>query len=119
MLCITLAFGLSPVSANDARGGLVDFQRVNAAALRSAEAVARGLLPDGRREGSEWVAKPPHRESTGLGSFKVSLTKGVWSDFKTGDRGGDLVSLAAFVAGVSQREAALRLADLLGVDPFQ
>jgi hypothetical protein len=52
------------------------------------------------------------------GSFKINLTTGKWGDFSTGDRGGDLVSLAAYIAGLPQREAALRLADCLGVDPF-
>ena len=33
-------------------------------------------------------------------------------------RGGDLVSLAAYVTGLSQRDAAIRLAESLGVDPF-
>ena len=101
------------------RARRVDFDRVNAAALRNAEAVVRGLLPEGRRDGVEWVAKPPHRPSTGLGSFKVNLNKGAWGDFKTGDKGGDLVSLAAFVAQVSQRDAAIKLAGSLGMDPFQ
>ena len=105
---------------NDGRstGHLVDFGKVNAAALRNAEAVLRGLLPDGRREGSEWVARNPRRADKQLGSFKANIRTGRWGDFATGETGGDLVSLAAFVAAVSQREAAIRLAESLGVDPF-
>ena len=78
----------------------VDFGRVNAAALGNAEGVVRGLLPDGRRDGAEWVARNPQRPDRRLGSFKVNLNSGKWADFATGDRGGDLVSLAAFVGGV-------------------
>lgn len=100
------------------RNGLVDFDRVNAAALRNADAVLRGLLPDGRREGAEWVACNPRRPDRKPGSFKINLNTGKWGDFATPDKGGDLVSLAAYVAGVSQREAAIRLAESLGVDPF-
>lgn len=99
--------------------GRVDFGRVNAAALANAEAVVRGLLPDGRREATEWTARNPRREDRRPGSFKVNLATGKWGDFATGDRGGDLVSLAAYVACVSQREAALRLASTLGVHPFE
>ncbi|MFI4933048.1 MAG: hypothetical protein ACHP7N_00350 [Caulobacterales bacterium] len=99
-------------------GGLVDFGRVKGAALRNAEAVVRGLLPDGRREGAEWVARNPRRTDRRLGSFKVNLSSGKWGDFASGDHGGDLVSLAAFVCALSQREAAVRLAESLGVDPF-
>lgn len=38
--------------------------------------------------------------------------------FATGDGGGDLVSLAAFVSGLPQREAAIRLAESMGVSPW-
>lgn len=96
----------------------VDFERVGAAALANAAAVIRGLLPDGRREGPEWVALNPQRPDRRLGSFKVNLSSGKWADFATGDKGGDLVSLAAYVGGVGQREAAIRLGHSLGVNPF-
>jgi len=99
--------------------GRIDFDRVNAAALRCAEAVVRGLLPDARREGHEWVARNPVRPDRSPGSFKVNLQTGKWGDFATGDHGGDLVSLAAYVAALPQREAAIRLAESLGVDPFE
>lgn len=96
----------------------IDFGRVNAAALRNADAVVRGLLPDGRRDGAEWVARNPRRPDRRLGSFKVNLLTGKWGDFARDDRGGDLVSLAAFVADLGQREAAIRLAESLGVNPY-
>ena len=97
----------------------VDFEGVNAAALRNCEAVVMGLLPDGRREGFEWVARNPHRADKRLGSLKVNLSTCKWADFASTDRGGDAVSLAAFVSGFPQREAAIRLAESLGVDPFE
>lgn len=97
----------------------VAFDRTNAAALRNAEVVVQSLLPNGRREGTEWVARNPLRADRRIGSFKVNLTTGKWADFATGDRGGDLVSLAAFVVGLSQRDAAIRLAESLGVHPYE
>lgn len=100
------------------RSKRIDFDRVNEAALRNADAVVRGLLPDGRRDGMEWVARNPLRNDRKPGSFKVNLVTGKWGDFATSDRGGDLVSLAAFVASLPQREAAIRLAESLGVDPY-
>ncbi len=45
----------------------------------------------------------------------MNLQTGKWGDFATGDYGGDLVSLAAYLAGVGQGEAARQLADMLGV----
>jgi hypothetical protein len=105
--------------AGPERSSRVDFARVNSAALSAADAVVRGLLPEGRREGHEWVARNPHRPDKRLGSFKVNLATGKWADFATGDSGGDLVALAAFVAGLPQREAAIRLAESMGVSPWE
>ena len=101
-----------------ARLRLVDFGAINRAALRNADAVVRGLLPEGRKERHEWVARNPLRPDKRLGSFKINLSTGRWADFATGDAGGDLVSLAAFVAGIPQREAAIRLAESMGVSPW-
>jgi len=100
------------------RSGRIDFERVNRSALARAVAVVRGLLPEGRLEGHEYVARNPLRPDRRLGSFKVNVTTGRWADFATGDGGGDLVSLAAFVAGLPQREAAIRLAESMGVSPW-
>ncbi|MCC6829152.1 MAG: hypothetical protein IT550_13090 [Novosphingobium sp.] len=97
---------------------MVDFGAINRAALRNADAVVRGLLPEGRKERHEWVARNPLRPDKRLGSFKINLSTGRWADFATGDAGGDLVSLAAFVAGIPQREAAIRLAESMGVSPW-
>jgi len=97
----------------------IDFDRVKDAALGHAETIVRELLPGGRREGSEWAARNPRRADRRPGSFKVNLTTGRWGDFATGDRGGDLISLAAFVSGCDQRKAAIELADALGIDPFE
>lgn len=100
------------------RCGRIDFERVNRSALAHAVAVVRGLLPEGRLEGHEYVARNPLRPDKRLGSFKVNVSTGRWADFATGDGGGDLVSLAAFVSGLPQREAAIRLAESMGVSPW-
>lgn len=99
--------------------GRIDFARINAAACRNGEAVAGAFLPDGRREGREWVARNPRRADRRLGSFKVNLDTGKGADFASGDRFGDFVGLVAFVLALSQRDAALRLAEALGVHPYE
>lgn len=99
--------------------GRIDFERVNAAALRNAEAVVRGFLPDGRREGHEWVARNPTRDDHRPGSFKINLVTGKGADFSSGDRFGDLVGMVAYLQDLTQREAAIRLAAALGVDPYE
>jgi len=72
-------------------------------------------LPGGRQQGNEWVARNPHRADKHLGSFSTNLRTGRWSDFATGDKGGDVVSLYAFLHDTSQVEAARALAEKLGV----
>jgi hypothetical protein len=72
-------------------------------------------LPKGKREGPEWVALNPTRVDEHLGSFKVNLESGQWADFATGERGGDLVSLYAYLKRVSQIQAARELAQRLGI----
>ena len=93
----------------------VDFRFVAQAALHEAERLVLLWLPGGRREGREWVARNPTRADEHLGSFKVNVTTGRWSDFATGDRGGDLVSLYAYLYQCEQVEAAGKLAEALGL----
>jgi hypothetical protein len=94
----------------------IDFDRINAEALLCLAAVCRRLLPGGRREGHEYLALNPRRGDHRLGSFKISLRTGVWADFSSGDKGGDPVSLVAYLANVSQGEAARLLARMLGLE---
>jgi hypothetical protein len=61
------------------------------------------------------VALNPRRVDRSLGSFKVNRFNGKWCDFATGDKGGDPISLVAYVEGITQGEAARRLARMLGV----
>lgn len=97
----------------------IAFRRIADAALGRVDAIVRRWLPDGRCEGTEWVARNPARDDRRRGSFKVSRTTGKWGDFATGDRGGDLVSLAAYLFKLSQADAALKVADMIGVDPYE
>lgn len=93
----------------------IDFAAVKAAALAAADSLVTQWLPDGRREGAEWVAINPVRTDSRPGSFKINISSGIWADFATDDRGGDLISLLAYLRSCSQLEAATELADDLGV----
>jgi hypothetical protein len=97
----------------------IAFRRIAEVALGSADLIVRRWLPDGRREGAEWCAINPTRNDQRKGSFKVNLKTGRWSDFATGQRGGDLISLAAALHGLSQADAAVRVATMVGVDPYE
>jgi hypothetical protein len=94
---------------------LPDYSAVNRAALLALPDLLARWLPDGRRRGNEWIARNPTRADRRPGSFKINLLSGRWADFATGDAGGDLVALAAYLAGISQSEARYRLARMLGM----
>ena len=93
----------------------IDFARINEAARLALPALVRRWLPNGRQRGNEYLAVNPTRADRHPGSFSINLRTGRWSDFATGDRGGDPVSLAAYVFNLSQVEAARRLAGMLGI----
>ena len=61
--------------------------------------------PDARRSQARIVQGEPWHRQVG--------------DFATGDRGGDLVSLAAYLFKFSQADAALKVADMIGVEPYE
>ena len=86
----------------------LDFDRINRAALSALPALVARWLPDGKRVGREWVSRNPRRSDRKAGSFRVNLNTGKWADFATDDRGGDPISLAAFLAGTGQRVATCR-----------
>lgn len=94
---------------------MIDFARINSAALPMLPAMLARWLPGGRREGCEYIARNPMRADRRPGSFSVNMRTGKWADFATGDRGGDVISLAAYLSGKSQAEAARALADMLGM----
>lgn len=91
----------------------IDFDGINAAATRALPDLLACWLPAGRREGGEYVARNPRRSDRHLGSFKINIRTGRWADFATGDTGGDPISLAAYLFGLTQAEAACRLATML------
>ena len=93
----------------------LDFSKINAAALAALPALCLRWMPGGKRIGREYVTLNPTRADRRLGSFKVNLQTGRWADFATGDKGGDAVSLAAYLFKVRQSEAARRLAGALGL----
>lgn len=101
-------------------GQTIAFRRIaEQAAYRTADIVQR-WLPQGRRSGREWVARNPTRADNKLGSFKVNLVTGRWAEFAAPPAGGgDLISLAAYLFSLDQAEAAKRVAEMIGIDPYE
>jgi len=93
-------------------------QRVADAALNDFDAAMGWLsLSGGKVQGREYLPLNPNRADTKPGSFSINRDSGAWSDFATGDSGGDLVSLAAYVWGLGQFDAAKQLGEKLGIFP--
>jgi hypothetical protein len=91
----------SPRLRKDQHQTPVDFRRINTAALAMLPALLARWLPHGHRRGHEWVALNPRRADRRPGSFSINMTTGCWADFATGDKGGDPISLTAYLAGTS------------------
>lgn len=100
---------------SDREPNSLDFQAINRAALAALPALLSRWLPDGKKQGHEFVARNPRRADHSPGSFKVNVSTGRWSDFATGDSGGDVISLAAYLHSLRQGEAAQKLAVMLGI----
>jgi hypothetical protein len=94
----------------------IDFAGINQAALPLLPQLVQQWFRGGKRVGSEYLARNPHRDDRHLGSFLINVRSGRWKDFATGERGGDPISLCAFAYRVSQADAARMLAMMLGVD---
>ena len=92
-----------------------NFDEINSAAKPALLAILRRMLPDGKIVGREYIARNPTRSDKHPGSFKINLRTGRWSDFATGDSGGDIISLISYLQGCKQGQALLLVAGLLGL----
>jgi len=89
----------------------LDFAGLNARLLPSLHSLLPGWLPGGRLRGAEWTCLNPMRGDRRPGSFRVNVRSGRWADFATGERGGDPVSLYAYLFTNGRQGAAARELD--------
>ena len=108
-----LNFNAAPIQGRARRS--VPFAAINAAALAALPSILNRFAPGGTIRAGEWEGRNPNRADRKPGSFKVNMHTGLWADFASGDKGGDVVSLVAYLSGLGQSDAARRLADMLGV----
>ena len=88
----------------------IDFRSLSEALLSRAEILVAQWLPNGRREGHEW--RCGNLRGDFGSSLAVNLKTGVWADFSSDEKGGDLISLyAAIFTGNDQLRAARELSD--------
>lgn len=87
----------------------IDFDAIAAASLAVLPSLCRRWLSDGREQGKEWVARNPTRDDAKPGSFCINLSTGKWADFAVANaRGGDVISLAAYLFHGNDQLAAAR-----------
>jgi twinkle protein len=84
---------------------------------QEAEAIAGMLLPNGKRQGPEWVAGSVDGESGDSLKVRINGNKaGVWKDFAAGV-GGDLIDLWAKTRGLTLKQAFEEASNYLGIRP--
>ncbi len=82
----------------------IDFQDLAAYSLRYITELVPEWLPGGRMQGNEWVCGSI-RGGPG-DSMRVNMSTGMWADFATDDKGGDMISLLACVDSIKQIDSA-------------
>jgi len=92
----------------------ISFDNINRAALAALPAILARLAPGGKVIAGEYTARNPVRTDRSPGSFKINMRSGRWADFACDARGGDPISLVAYLQGCSQSEAARLLNQMLG-----
>ena len=75
------------------------------------------IYPVGKQRvmSTRYSALNPTRDDRKIGSFVINTETGLWCDFSTNDKGGDIISLIAYIKNLSQLDAAKELNDFLGL----
>lgn len=88
---------------------MINFDEIREALSSNIRTIIADLCPGGRLVGQEWTCGTT---TGGKGdSFKFNIRTQKWSDFATGDKGGDIIALYAFQRGIKQLDAAKELAE--------
>ena len=69
--------------------------------------------------GNEIMMLNVKRADRNFGSFSVNRHTGAWCDFATNDKGGDVISLCAYLLSCSQHEAAQYIIQLLHLSEWE
>lgn len=92
----------------------IPFKQIADQALLSIETLLARWLPGGKTQGGEYRVTNPLRADKKVGSFSINIRTGQWGDFATPDAGNDLISIYAYLEGLTQVEAAIDIADMIG-----
>lgn len=91
---------------------MIDFESLNRDLLSQVRLLLPAWLPAGKLVGQEFCCGSLRGEVGD--SLKVNINTGIWADFASNDKGGDLISLYASINGLSQIESAQQLVVKIG-----
>ena len=95
----------------------INFDKISQALLDNVMVFLPDWLHGGRLVGKEYTVASLHGGSGN--SLKINTETGLWADFATGQKGGDLISLYAAIKNIGQVAAAKVLCEKYGSDPYQ
>ena len=93
------------------------FEDINRAALAVLPSILERWLPGGRRHGREYVARNPTRTTGGQVRSRSTSSPAGGPTSPPATAAATRVSWRRYLFGLSQAEAARRLAEMLGVRP--
>ena len=88
---------------------MIPFNQISSILLSRSCSLVEQWAPGGHYRGAEYITRNPTRADKNPGSFKINTATGEWADFATSDRGRDLISLYAYLNGISNGDAAREL----------
>lgn len=84
-----------------------DYQAISQSLIPAVKQILPSWLPGGKFVGKEYMCS--NLRGGNGDSLSVNIQSGMWADFATGEKGGDMVSLYAAIHGIGQAEAVKRL----------
>lgn len=88
---------------------MLDFEGLNRHLLSDARSLLPQWLPGGRLQGYEYVCG--NLLGSSGSSCKINIQTGLWADFASNHRGGDLISLYAAINSLTQKQAFKHLSE--------
>lgn len=91
---------------------MIDFEKTRQEITPYIETLCERWLSAGKRNGRYWTVGSLTNEPGE--SLTVDLRNGIWKDYATGEKGGDLISLYAAIHRIEQADAARAILEQIG-----
>src|SRR5262249_21767497 len=102
---------------SNAFGSRIDFEPLTAALIPHIVHIILSIDPDPRLSNNKlWFADPNNSNDKETDSASINVKSGHWNARANGNKGRDVVSLVAYLKGLSQSDAGRLAANIAGVD---